>query len=133
MRKILGLTVFALMVGCVENDMPEPPEGLALYQANCAQCHGASGNGDGVAGVDLTPPPADLTMIATRNGGAFPTAQVLSTIDGYTRAQLPGQDMPEFGLLLRGELVPVDAGDGVMTPTPRPLAALLIYLKSIQQ
>jgi hypothetical protein len=41
--------------------------------------------------------------------------------------------MPEFGLLLEGDTVPVDVGDGVFTPTPRPLAALLVYLESIQQ
>ncbi len=133
MRSILGLTIFTLMVGCVESDMPEPPEGQALFQANCALCHGVSGKGDGASGAGLSPPPADLTMIASRNAGDFPTARVLSAIDGYTRAQLPGQDMPEFGLLLQGDLVPVDAGGGVLTPTPRPLAALLVYLEGIQQ
>jgi hypothetical protein len=53
-------------------------------------------------------------------------------IDGYDRTGLPGQDMPEFGLLLEGETVPLDVGDGVLTPTPRPLAALMAYLESIQ-
>jgi hypothetical protein len=41
--------------------------------------------------------------------------------------------MPEFGALLEGDTVPVDVGDGVLTPTPRPLAALLAYLESIQE
>lgn len=35
--------------------------GLRLYQANCAVCHGVSGFGDGPAGRALRPPPADLT------------------------------------------------------------------------
>ena len=39
----------------------------------------------------------------------------------------------EFGLLLRGETVPVDVGDGQFTPVPRPLAALMVYLESIQR
>jgi hypothetical protein len=39
--------------------------------------------------------------------------------------------MPQFGALLQGDLVPVEV-DGVLTPTPRPLAALLSYLESIQ-
>jgi hypothetical protein len=39
--------------------------------------------------------------------------------------------MPEFGALLEGETVPVEV-DGTLTPTPRPLAALLAYLESIQ-
>jgi hypothetical protein len=65
--------------------------------------------------------------------GTFPRARVLSVIDGYDRTGLPGHDMPEFGLLLEGDTVPVDVGDGVLTPTPRPLAALLAYLESIQR
>ncbi len=40
--------------------------------------------------------------------------------------------MPEFGLLLEGDAVPVDVGDGVLTSTSRPLAVLLVYLESIQ-
>lgn len=62
----------------------------------------------------------------------FSRTRVLSVIDGYDRTGLPGHEMPEFGLLLQGDTVPVDVGDGVMTPTPRPLAALLFYIESIQ-
>ncbi|MBI4011033.1 MAG: CopD family protein [Candidatus Rokubacteria bacterium] len=36
-------------------------EGLALYRAHCAPCHGAGGRGDGPAGAGLRPRPADLT------------------------------------------------------------------------
>ena len=35
--------------------------GVRLYQANCAVCHGANGYGDGPAGLGLRPRPADLT------------------------------------------------------------------------
>ncbi len=35
--------------------------GLRLYQANCAICHGVNGYGDGPAGRQLRPRPADLT------------------------------------------------------------------------
>ncbi len=80
----------------------------------------------------MKPAPADLTRLAAVNNGNFPKVRILSVIDGYDRAGLPGQDMPEFGLLLRGDTVPIDVGDGVLTPTPRPLAALLAYLESIQ-
>ena len=78
---------------------------------------------------DVTDPTIELAL---SEDGAFPRARVLSVIDGYDRTGLPGQEMPEFGLLLEGETVPVDVGDGVLTPTPRPLAALLYYLESIQ-
>jgi mono/diheme cytochrome c family protein/uncharacterized membrane protein len=35
--------------------------GKAVYEANCIQCHGAAGKGDGPAGVELAPTPADFT------------------------------------------------------------------------
>ena len=121
------------LLGCVQAEMPEIAEGRTLFLDNCAVCHGSFGAGDGPMAPALDPAPAKLTTIAARNGGAFPKARVLSVIDGYTRMQRAGPDMPEFGLLLQGDTVPVDTGDGIMTPTPRPLAALLTYLESIQQ
>ena len=35
--------------------------GKALFETNCASCHGASGHGDGPAAKGLNPPPSDLT------------------------------------------------------------------------
>lgn len=128
------LIPFGFLVGvaaCTEVSMPEPSEGARLYMDNCAQCHGASGTGDGPWASSFDQPPSDLT--ALNENGEFPRARVLSVIDGYDRTGLPGHEMPEFGLLLQGDTVPVDVGDGVMTPTPRPLAALLTYLESIQE
>lgn len=122
--------LLAALVACAPVSMPEAPEGQALFAENCAQCHGPSGKGDGPWASAISVKPADLTSLTT--GGAFPKARVLSVIDGYDRTGLPGKEMPEFGLLLQGNAVPVDVGDGVLTPTPRPLAALLAYLESIQ-
>ncbi|MET4101782.1 mono/diheme cytochrome c family protein [Roseovarius sp. MBR-78] len=120
------------VAACVQAvSMPDASEGAALYAANCAQCHGAGGEGDGPWAEGMMPPPADLTRLS--KDGTFPRAHVLSVIDGYDRTGLPGQEMPEFGLLLEGDTVPVDVGDGVLTPTPRPLAALMAYLESIQR
>ncbi len=46
------------------NPLSASPEvvrsGAALYADNCASCHGARGYGDGEAGKDLNPPPANL-------------------------------------------------------------------------
>ena len=94
----------------------------------CTACHGYRGEGGVLVGGQSAP---DLTRIAARNGGALPRAKVLSQIDGYGRGKVSAEVMPEFGALLQGELVPVEV-DGVLTPTPRPLAALLAYLESIQ-
>jgi mono/diheme cytochrome c family protein len=130
MRILAILTAAGLAACAATQSMPDAGEGAAIYNANCAQCHGASGKGDGPWASRFTPRPADLTQLAKK--GAFPRAHVLSVIDGYDRTGLPGQEMPEFGLLLEGETVPLDVGDGVLTPTPRPLAALMAYLESIQ-
>ena len=127
---LICLGLAGLLLACTEVSMPEPDEGQRLFVENCAQCHGASGVGDGPWASSFKPRPTDLTQL-TRNG-VFPRARVLSVIDGYDRTGLPGKDMPEFGLLLEGDTIPIDVGDGVLTPTPRPLAALMVYLESIQ-
>ena len=129
--RILAILTAAGVAACAATlSMPDAGEGAAIYDANCAQCHGASGKGDGPWASRLMPRPADLTQLS--KDGEFPRAHVLSVTDGYDRTGLPGQDMPEFGLLLEGDTVPLDVGDGVLTPTPRPLAALVVYLESIQ-
>ncbi len=129
---VLGALGLVALVACATNEMPTAVEGAAVYADNCVLCHGATGKGDGplVAGLDARPP--DLTRLAVENGGTFPRSRALSHIDGYTRGDLPGQNMPEFGALLRGDTIPVETEDGVMTPTPRPMAALLAYLESLQ-
>ena len=132
MKTLIVPLALVALAACKPAEMPQPRDGRALYDANCAICHGVSGQGDGPAASGLDPQPADLTSITRRSGGDFPVAQVLSTIDGYTRAPVAGVNMPEFGLLLQGDLVPVDTGDGVLSPVPRPLAALLAYLQAIQ-
>ncbi len=129
-RTAMLLAGLAVAAACAVRSMPEPSEGRAIYEASCAQCHGPAGRGDGPWAGSYDPAPADLTRLS--HGGSFPRAEVLGTIDGYDRTGLPGKEMPEFGLLLEGPIVPVDVGDGVLTPTPRPLAALLAYLESIQ-
>lgn len=40
---------------------PDLARGAAVYQAQCAACHGATGHGDGPAGLQLSPRPIDFT------------------------------------------------------------------------
>lgn len=122
-----------LLIGCTEAaEMPSRNDGEALFFENCAVCHGVNAMGESEVAALMSPRPADLTSISARNGGSFPRAQVLSMIDGYNRNPVEGVEMPEFGLLLEGELIPLDTGDGILTPTPAPLVALMLYLESIQ-
>ncbi|GAA6200581.1 cytochrome c [Aquicoccus sp. SU-CL01552] len=128
-RKLLiSLPVLAGLAACVVDEMPGPDEGAALYADNCVACHDYHGQGGELSRGQEAP---DLTRIAARNGGAFPRAAVLSQIDGYGHGGVTPEIMPEFGALLEGDLVPVDI-EGTLTPTPRPLAAILSYLESIQ-
>lgn len=121
------------LAGCMEAEMPGASDGRALFMENCAICHGADAKGNGEMARAMTKPPKDLTLIALRHGDSFPRARMMSIIDGYAKSDLSGPGMPEFGDLLSGDLVPFDSGDGVMTPTPRKLVALLEYLESVQE
>ncbi|MCE8510269.1 cytochrome c [Ruegeria pomeroyi] len=121
--------ILAVIAACARIDaMPGPAEGEKVFAANCVACHDYRGQGAELSGGGEAP---DLTRIAERRDGDFPRAEILTKIDGYGRGKVPSEIMPSFGALLEGELVPVEI-DGVMTPTPRPLAALLTYLESIQ-
>jgi mono/diheme cytochrome c family protein len=129
-KSALAIAAVILVACDAAVSMPEPPEGEVLFAENCTACHGTDARG-GVPG-DLAKTPPDLTRIAARRDGVFPVAEVLSEIDGYAKGAHPERIMPEFGDTLTGDTVPVDV-DGTLTPTPRPLAALLVYLESIQR
>lgn len=131
----IGIVTLALLGLTLSACAPERQvSGRALYEDFCLSCHGASGRGDGPAAAGLDHPPADLTRIAARNGGTFPTTRVMSVIDGYTRRGDRASVMPELGVALQeGPVVLYDAGDGVATPTPANLVALANYLQRLQR
>lgn len=130
-RIILAGIALAALAGCV----PRPEvSGRADFQAFCAGCHGADAQGAGPDAGALAAAPPDLTRIAARNGGVFPRTRVMSVIDGYTRRDQHGSQMPEMGPLIEeGALVLVPGASGAMTPTPARLVALADYLESVQR
>ena len=107
------------------------PTGAMDFATYCADCHGPEGKGNGPMADSLGKRPANLTLLAQRNGGTFPATRVMSKIWGYTGGQQGGAVMPSFGPLLAGELIPYDGGDRIMTPTPIRLVQLSEYLKSL--
>ncbi|MGC1494447.1 MAG: c-type cytochrome [Sulfitobacter sp.] len=121
-----------LLIACTPPTMPEAPEGRVFFAENCVSCHGTLGRGDGPLAEGLGMRPADLTGLARGNGGTFPTAVALSYIYGGPEQNHLDRVMPEFGGAMADDLVPVEV-DGVLTPTPRVLAGLLVYLESIQR
>lgn len=110
------------------------PTGADLYQAYCAACHGAGGQGDGPSAPGLDPKPADLTGLARANDGAFPLLAVMSRIDGYVQggAVQGSAAMPAFGRLLEGQEVLLETGEGPPVPTPERLVRLAEHLASLQ-
>jgi mono/diheme cytochrome c family protein len=77
-------------------------QGKYWYLSYCASCHGTSGKGDGSVAKVLTQKPADLTGLATANGGEFPAARVMETIDGRREVAAHGpRDMPVWGRAMR--------------------------------
>ena len=86
----------------------------------------------GAATVNLEQVPADLTLIAERNGGLFPSDDVLAKIHGYGG---PGHfgEMPDFADIDRGENIMWETQNGQKIATPRALVALVRYLEGLQR
>ncbi|MDO9640073.1 MAG: cytochrome C [Pseudotabrizicola sp.] len=129
---IISLFAALALGACVFATAPDPvPTGAQDFTDFCAGCHGLSGKGTGELAGTLARRPADLTLLARRSGGTFPTTAVMAKIWGYTGGK--GSDvMPNFGPLLESELVAYDGGDGIMTPTPVRLVQIAQHLQSIQ-
>ncbi len=79
-------------------EMRQRVTGGEVFRTYCATCHGTSGRGDGPLAGSMRRRPADLTEIAKRNGGEYPSEIVFRTIDGKTPVRgHGGPDMPVWG------------------------------------
>ena len=116
--------------GSAAEQAPSVPQvsGSYVYRAYCASCHGPEGRGDGPLAPDLRYQPADLTRIAKRNGGEFPTELVVRIVDGRKRVKgHGGPDMPVWGDAFRN----VDAGFDEAAAQEK-IRAVVDHLKTIQ-
>jgi hypothetical protein len=69
------------------------------YRRACAPCHGVDGRGTGPVATTLRTPPADLTLLAATNGGAFPREAVVATIVGERAMPAHGnREMPVWSI-----------------------------------
>lgn len=74
--------------------------GKEMFKSYCAVCHGTDGKGNGPAASALKATPGDLTLLAQKNGGKYPSAHVAAIIRGQaTLASHGTQDMPVWGPL----------------------------------
>lgn len=130
-----GVLVLAFATGCVtqgdrEHDVREL-SGLEMYERLCSSCHGDSGRGDGPVASLIANGVPDLTRIALREGGEFPTQDVRRTIDGrWDRRAHGARDMPVWGWQLYGSTSLNDPEERARVDSM--IDRLVQYLRSIQ-
>lgn len=75
-----------------------PASGKEMFMSYCASCHGKDAKGNGPAAGALKQAPADLTTVAKRNGGKYPSDRVTSVLRGQSNLMAHGdQEMPVWG------------------------------------
>lgn len=76
--------------------------GAEMFRAYCASCHGVSGKGDGPAAPALSKMPANLTLLASQNGGKYPSQKVEEILRHGPSLPAHGSiEMPTWGPALR--------------------------------
>jgi mono/diheme cytochrome c family protein len=135
-KRVLG--VLLLLGAPIVGSAQDLALGRVEYMANCAQCHGIGGRGDGVIAGYLTMPPADLTALARGSGGMLREDEIYATIEGSRRPGPHGtREMPAWG-----ERYSVEAAEAYgFTYTPaeqtdfihRRISALVDYVVSLQE
>lgn len=128
-----GLLLVVGLYGCTEpGSHREYVElGKETFEKYCVSCHGPQAKGDGPLAAELDKPAPDLTRLASRFDGVFPSEYVLRTIDGRQEFLSHGtRTMPIWGNIWRpGEEDTREAE----VKTQQTLNGLLHYLESIQR
>lgn len=133
--KILGLIVVLFLAACVTQraDEREPQQlsGAELYERLCSSCHGPTGAGDGPVAPLIKAGVPDLTRLAYRDGGEFPTEDVRRTIDGrWDRRAHGARDMPVWGWQLYDSSSGNDAQERAIVDSM--IDRLVTHLRAIQ-
>lgn len=72
--------------------------GKLEFEVHCAMCHGMDAKGKGPQASSLEAAAPDLTLLAKRNAGVFPTDRVIAVIDGRAEIASHGsREMPVWG------------------------------------
>ena len=98
----LPLLLLSVVMGCTRASPLGPAasdDDRSPYRRACASCHGADGRGAGPAAAALRQHPADLTLLAARNGGTFPREALVAVIVGRKPVPAHGTgDMPVWSI-----------------------------------
>jgi mono/diheme cytochrome c family protein len=130
----LGWAVLACVVAVApaRGDDENPPEdpGASLYQALCAECHGADAKGDGPRAAVLEPRPADLTRLADRDEDLLRLEVLMRVIDGRRTVRAHGDSrMPIWGDRLAGGAPNATTGEPAKIMMEQSLAEYLLSLQ----
>ena len=115
----------ALVIASPASAQPNVERGQNSFVLNCAVCHGMDGRGNGPLADALKTAPADLTQLAGKNGGEFPSSKVSDVIrNGGAVLGHGSADMPAWGLYFGAKGKPEVARSRIED--------LVRYLESIQ-
>ena len=104
-----------------------PASGEEMFKTYCAACHGKDAKGGGPASSELKTMPPDLTTLAKRHDGKFPSDYVATVLRNGAKAPAHGSsDMPVWGPLFSAV-----SGRDQAQVTLR-IANLVRYLESLQ-
>ena len=131
MRLLMMLIPYAALAGLATCAPAPAPSAAKVFAQNCASCHGTDGQGAGPEAARLPQAPADLTQIAARHGGDFPTGDVMAAIHGYQGRGVHAV-MPEFDAVLESPTIVWVDPSGQEVPTPKALLELALYLEGLQ-
>jgi mono/diheme cytochrome c family protein len=126
-----SLAVGALLLAGAPAHAEDEAQGKQLFTKYCGSCHGPDGKGDGYLASSLKQKPADLTLIAKKNGGKFPEQTVMRFIDGTTDVRAHGNpDMPVWGEVFKEQIASSPTQQAEIRAT---ILAIVNYIGSIQQ
>jgi Cytochrome C oxidase, cbb3-type, subunit III len=133
--RTLSIAAVAMLIAACAAHQPKGDirtmSGMDMYQQLCASCHGVSGKGDGPVAPLIKIHVPDLTRLAWRDGGEFPTEDVHRTIDGrFDRPAHGPRDMPVWGWQFYDSANPDDAAERARVDSM--INRLVEYLRSIQ-
>lgn len=129
------LPALLLLAACATTSQDERSvqqlSGAEMYERLCSSCHGPGGQGDGPVASLIKSGVPDLTRIALRDGGEFPTEDVRRTIDGrWDRRAHGARDMPVWGWQFYDSANTNDAQERAVVDSM--IDRLVVHLRSIQ-